>query len=101
MDYKTLKKQAEIFKAISHETRLAILHILEKEDKCVNDIVAALNEKERTSVSKHLSVLKQNGIISVKEKGTKRFYHLDAQCLLSAVNCTIDMLNSKTPCSCQ
>lgn len=98
MDFEILKKQAEIFKSISHETRLAILHILENGDKCVNEIVKELNEKERTGISKHLTVLKYNNLISVKEEGTKRIYHLECPCLLNAVQCTMDIINPVKVC---
>jgi len=97
LDFEILKKQAEIFRSIAHETRLAILHILADGDKCVNDIVKELNEKERTGISKHLSVLRYNNLISVKEEGTKRIYHLECPCLLSAVQCTLDII---TPVKC-
>ena len=100
MDYTVIKKQADIFKAISHETRLAILHLLNSGDQCVNDLVTQLNEKERTGVSKHLAILKNHGIISVKENGVKRIYHLEAPCLINAVNCASELIKSERNCTC-
>lgn len=91
LDFSLLKKQAEIFKAISHETRLAILHVLNKGESCVNDIVEALQIKERTGVSRHLNLLKQHGLIGCREEGLKRIYYLKAHCLLEAVNCTLNL----------
>ncbi len=93
LDFQLLKSQAEIFKAMSHETRLAILHVLSDGEKCVNDIVDALGNKERTGVSRHLKTLIIHKLIDYREEGIKRFYFLKAHCLLDAVNCTLKLKN--------
>ncbi len=96
LDQKLLRAQAEIFKAISHETRLAILHVLSDGEKCVNDIVQALGNKERTGVSRHLKTLIIHKLIDYREEGIKRFYFLTAHCLLDAVKCAQRLTDKKS-----
>lgn len=65
-----------IFKALSDETRLRILKLLEKGELCVCDIVVALNMIQ-PKVSFHLSVLKEAGLIKDRKQGKWIHYSLD------------------------
>ncbi len=65
-----------IFKAISEETRLRILKLLEKGELCVCDIVAALAIIQ-PKVSFHLAVLKEAGFIKDRKQGRWTHYSLD------------------------
>ncbi len=73
MDIKELTK---IFKALSDETRLKILKILEKGEICVCKIVPLLN-MDQPKVSFHLSVLKNAGLIKKRKEGSRIFYSID------------------------
>ncbi|MDQ7788183.1 MAG: metalloregulator ArsR/SmtB family transcription factor [Thermodesulfovibrionales bacterium] len=57
-----------IFKALSEETRLRILKLLENGELCVCDIVAALDTIQ-PKVSFHLSTLKEAGLIKDRKQG--------------------------------
>jgi ArsR family transcriptional regulator len=57
-----------IFKALSDETRLRILKLLERGELCVCDIVAAL-DMIQPNVSFHLGVLKEAGFIKDRRQG--------------------------------
>jgi ArsR family transcriptional regulator len=65
-----------IFKALSDETRLRILKLLEKGELCVCDIVAALDTIQ-PKVSFHLSVLKEAGLIKDRRKGKWIHYNIN------------------------
>ncbi len=65
-----------IFKAISEETRLRILKLLEKGELCVCDIVAAL-DMVQPKVSFHLNVLKEAGFLKDRKQGRWTHYSLD------------------------
>jgi len=60
------------FKAFSDETRLRILTLLEGGERCVCEIVAAL-QMDQPRISFHLKVLKKAGI--VKERKEERWIH--------------------------
>lgn len=66
-----------IFKALSDETRIRILKLLEKGELCVCDIVAAL-DMIQPKVSFHLGVLKEAGLIKDRKQGKWIHYTLDA-----------------------
>jgi ArsR family transcriptional regulator, arsenate/arsenite/antimonite-responsive transcriptional repressor len=65
-----------IFKALSDETRLRILKLLERYELCVCDIVAAL-DMSQPKVSFHLNVLKEAGFIKDRKDGRWIHYRLD------------------------
>ena len=66
---------AEIFKALSHPVRIAILNLLRAGERCVCEFVPAL-EIEQPNVSRHLAVLKREGIISSHKDGLKVIYKI-------------------------
>src|SRR5512135_2494811 len=65
-----------IFKALSEETRLRILKLLENGELCVCDIVAAL-DMVQPKVSFHLNVLKEAGLLKDRKQGRWSYYSLD------------------------
>jgi ArsR family transcriptional regulator len=64
-----------IFKALSDETRLRIIKLLEQGELCVCDITAAL-DMVQPKVSFHLSALKEAGLIKDRKEGKWIHYSL-------------------------
>lgn len=65
-----------IFKALSDETRLRIIKLLEQGELCVCDITAAL-DMVQPKVSFHLSALKEAGLIKDRKSGKWIHYSLN------------------------
>ncbi len=65
-----------VFKALSDETRLRILKLLEQGELCVCDIVAAF-DMIQPKVSFHLAVLKEAGLIKDRKQGKWVHYKID------------------------
>jgi len=65
-----------IFKALSDETRLRILKLLEHGELCVCDIVAAL-DMIQPKVSFHLGVLQEAGLVKSRKQGKWIHYSID------------------------
>jgi len=65
-----------IFKALSDETRLRIIKLLEQGELCVCDIAAAL-DMVQPKVSFHLSALKEAGLIKDRKQGKWIHYSLN------------------------
>jgi len=65
-----------IFKALSEETRLRIIKLLEHGELCVCDIVTAL-DLIQPKVSFHLAVLKEAGFIKDRKQGKWVHYKID------------------------
>jgi ArsR family transcriptional regulator len=66
----------DVFKALSDETRLRILKLLECGELCVCDIVAAL-DMIQPKVSFHLGVLREAGLIKDRRQGKWIHYRID------------------------
>jgi ArsR family transcriptional regulator len=64
-----------IFKALSDETRLRIIKLLEEGELCVCDVTAAL-DMAQPKVSFHLSTLKEAGLIKDRKQGKWIHYSL-------------------------
>ena len=78
--------KADIIKTLAHPVRLALVEVLGRGEKCVCELVEAV-DAERTSVSKHLAILKNTGIISDRRKGVSIFYRLEVPCILRFIDC--------------
>jgi len=75
LDKGDIRKSSNFFKALGDENRLSMLHLLEKRDMCVCELVAAL-ELSQPTTSHHLKILETAGIVERKKKGKWAFYGL-------------------------
>ncbi len=78
--------QAEIIKALAHPSRLYIVSELAKREICVCDLTEMVGA-DISTISKHLLVLKNAGIVSTRKEGTQIFYKLLCPCILDFVSC--------------
>jgi DNA-binding transcriptional ArsR family regulator len=69
---------SDAFNAVAEPRRRQILDLLTSGERPVNDLVDALGLGQ-PQVSKHLRVLREVGLVSVREDGRMRFYKLDAR----------------------
>jgi len=73
--FRTMKAAARIFKALSDETRLRILGLLLDGELCVCDLMAVLQLPQST-VSRHLSYLKNTGWVDDRRCGVWMYYSI-------------------------
>jgi len=71
---------SDAFNAIAEPRRREILNYLALQERPVGEIVAGLGF-EQPSVSKHLRVLKDVGLVRVRREGRKMLYSLDADAI--------------------
>jgi len=71
-----MQELLNIFKALSDETRLRILKLLEEGELCVCHITAAL-DMIQPKVSFHLATLKGAGLLRDRKEGRWTHYRLD------------------------
>jgi hypothetical protein len=64
------------FKALAHESRLRIVGLLAQGERSVQELATLLDLKEPT-VSHHLAILKDQGLVSARAEGTTRWHRLD------------------------
>ena len=73
------------FKALSDDTRRAILALLERRERNVTDIVSRFNLTQPT-ISRHLQVLREARLVRCERRGQHMIYRLDPEALASAAN---------------
>ncbi len=78
--------RAKIFKALAHPTRLWITQKLVDSERCVCEFVDEL-DVDFSTISKHLSVLKQAGIVEDDKRGKQVYYRLKVPCILKFMHC--------------
>jgi ArsR family transcriptional regulator len=89
-----LEARARVLKAMAHPTRLFIIEELEKEERCVCDLTAMIGA-DISTVSKHLSVLRQAGIVLDDKRGNQVFYRLRVPCILNFFGCVESVLENQ------
>ena len=88
-----MKSAAQIFKALGDETRLRIMALLlYGQELCVCDIMAAL-ELPQSTVSRHLSYLRNTGLVDDRRRGVWMYYKLNKEKLKHAVS-IFDLLST-------
>lgn len=80
------KARSEVLKALGHPTRLFIIDEISKRECSVLELTNMV-EADISTVSKHLTVLKNAGIVRVEKRGTQVFYSLKAPCLVQFFPC--------------
>jgi DNA-binding transcriptional ArsR family regulator len=68
------------FNAIAEPRRRHILELIAADERSVGEIAEAL-ELEQPSVSKHLQVLRDVGLVTVRRDGRRMLYRADAEAL--------------------
>jgi ArsR family transcriptional regulator len=70
-----IKNKAKLFKALGDETRLKIAGCLLHQDYCACDFVP-VTKKDQTTVSRHLAILVNSGILKYTKKGRNIIYSI-------------------------
>ena len=78
--------RAVVIKAMAHPTRLFIVDQLSNEPRCVCELTEMIGD-DISTVSKHLSVLKNAGIVDSEKRGAKMYYRLRMPCVLNFFSC--------------
>jgi ArsR family transcriptional regulator len=79
--------RAKIVKALAHPARLMIVDELERHgERCVCELTEVVGS-DMSTVSRHLSQLKNAGLIIDEKRGTMVYYRLRAQCLSRFFSC--------------
>ena len=78
--------QAAVFKALGHPSRLLIVQELSAGGRNVSQLTALVGA-DASTVSRHLSVLKQAGILTSEKQGAVVSYSLQVPCVLDFLVC--------------
>ena len=79
--------RARIIKAMAHPTRLFIVDELAKSgERCVCELTEMIGV-DMSTVSRHLAMLKNAGIIEDEKRGSQVYYNLRVRCVLDFLEC--------------
>ena len=90
MDIKTQAKyeaRAKIIKAMAHPTRLFIVDELARTgERCVCELTEMVGV-DMSTVSRHLAMLKNAGIVEDQKRGSQVYYSLRVRCVMDFFEC--------------
>jgi DNA-binding transcriptional ArsR family regulator len=70
MEEQVIELQAEILKAMAQPTRLKILECLRKGEKCICEIVPAI-DGEQSNISRHISLMQRCRLVTTRKDGVR------------------------------
>ena len=88
------RMKAEVFKALSHPIRLAIVEALAQGEACVCKLAEAVGA-ERSNVSRHLALMAKAGVLTSRKEGLMVYYSLTTKCVLNFFNCVDNLLRQQ------
>ncbi len=89
-----LEMRAKIFKALGHPSRLKMVEGLFAGERCVCELQAMVGS-DISTVSKHLSILKEAGILQDERRGTNIYYSLRMKCVANFLSCVEDFVGQR------
>ena len=89
--------RARVAKALAHPSRLLILDTLQERELCVGELTPLVGADQST-VSKHLAILKNIGLVADRKEGSMSYYRVTCKCLPGFFSCIESVLeeNLKT-----
>jgi ArsR family transcriptional regulator len=103
MDVRTrnhLAARARVLKALAHPARLQAVDELAKGERCVCELQQLIGS-DMSTVSRHLAVLREAGVVIDEKRGNQVFYSLRVPCILNFFGCVESVLQASAEQSAQ
>jgi DNA-binding transcriptional ArsR family regulator len=81
-----VERRSLVLKAIASTPRLLILEALRRRDISVGELTSIVGS-DISTVSRHLSVLRNAGVVTSSKDGSMVIYHLCTPCVLDFLTC--------------
>ncbi|HOJ01859.1 MAG TPA: metalloregulator ArsR/SmtB family transcription factor [Anaerolineaceae bacterium] len=99
MDIKILQREVQLLhervcSAMSDATRIMILYLLSEKSMYVNEIADAL-EQPQSTISRHLKILRERGLVATERQGTAILYSLPDRRIIEALDLMRSILNDQ------
>jgi ArsR family transcriptional regulator len=91
-DPESLKLRARVISSLAHPSRLLIVEALEQGEKTVTELTAVVGS-DISTVSRHLGVLRNAGIIDSRKDANKVLHRLLTPCLTSFLKCVEQVIS--------
>lgn len=97
--------RVRVVKAMAHTTRMFIVDELARAgERCVCELTEMIGA-DISTVSKHLAILKNAGLIDDDKRGNQVFYRLKVPCIMDFFRCVESVIKCNTTagkvCSCK
>lgn len=89
-----IEAKANVLKALGHPTRLWMAEQLAGGEKCVCELAADI-DADFSTISKHLSLLKQAGVVIDEKRGKQVYYRLKVPCILNMMPCVEAVIQAR------
>ncbi len=86
--------RAKIIKAMAHPVRLMMIEFLKGGERSFTEMFA-LFKLDKSTISKHLLVMKEAGIVSSRKEGMDMIYTLDVPCITDFFGCVTAVIENK------
>ncbi|MBD5626312.1 MAG: winged helix-turn-helix transcriptional regulator [Desulfovibrio sp.] len=91
---RSIAEQAKIFKALGHPSRLLMVDALRDGEKCVCELRELVGD-DMSTISRHLAVLREAGVVTSEKRGTSIYYRLRLGCLDQFLHYTATAVQQK------
>lgn len=91
-----LERPAELFKALGHPTRLAIVGALAEGERSVLTLQRTVGF-DLSTISRHLLQLKTAGVLASRRDGKQVLYRLRTPCVLTVLHCVTAVAGGSPP----
>lgn len=85
--------RAKVAKALAHPTRLYVLDLLQERERSVTELTESVGSDQST-VSKHLSILREVHLVTCRKEGTTVYYGLCCPCIDGFFACLESVVRS-------
>lgn len=94
-DFHKYEARAKVFKALAHPVRLRLIDEIDRHgERCVCELTTAVG-LDMSTVSRHLSQLREAGILTHEKRGTTIVYRLHIKCLNGFMHCVESVLQAE------
>ena len=93
MNRRVYEERAKIIKALAHPSRLMMVDALVEGEQCVCKLQELVGS-DISTVSKHLSLMKEAGIVGDRKVGQQVFYSLRVPCITNFFGCIEAVMKS-------
>lgn len=94
MSTELLSIEEEVFKVLANQKRLEIILLLENRELNVTQMTQMLGLRQ-SNLSQHLTLLRQQKLVSVRKNGRESFYKLTDQSIAKAIRTIHEVLRAQ------
>lgn len=94
MNSEKLKARARVMKALASPVRLKIVDELSRGERCMCEL-QPMFPMNKSTLSRHITELKNVGIVSERRDGVRCLLRLETPCILNVFECAMDVIRAE------